>query len=70
MIGGQLSSWGDTVEKSFETPAVGRSDEFEKIRRRLPYISENTWNISKRTDFDSAADTLCAADKVLDALTR
>ena len=69
MTGGQLSSWGDTIEKSFDSPAEGRSDEFEKIRRRLPYISENTWNKAKRTDFETLSDALASADRVLSELT-
>lgn len=68
MVGGQLSSWGDSVEKGFPTPEAGRDEEMSKVRRRLPYISENTWNKAKRTDFADAAAALEAADCLFDKI--
>lgn len=52
IIGGQLNSWGDTIEKSFDTPQDGHDDEFEKISERLPAIAENCWNREKRITFE------------------
>lgn len=65
IIGGQLSSWGDSIEKAFPSPEAGRADELSKIRRRLPYISENTWNKARRTDFDGISEALSVTDKLL-----
>lgn len=68
IIGGQLSSWGDSVEKAFPTPEDGRADEMLRVRRRLPYISENTWNKARRADFDDVSAVVDITDKLLSAI--
>ncbi len=65
VLGGQLNVWGDTVGKAFPTLEDGLADEQRKVRARLPYIMENTWNRDKQRSFDrvqeaaEAADALC-----------
>ena len=68
IIGGQLSSWGDSVEKGFPTPEAGRDEEMAKVRRRLPYISENTWNKAKRADLAGTTAAVNAADSLFDRI--
>ncbi|MBQ8474139.1 MAG: family 20 glycosylhydrolase, partial [Clostridia bacterium] len=59
IIGGQLNSWGDFVEKAdyYEHGSIGRYDGLMKVTERLPFIAENTWNVDKRNDYNS----VCAA---------
>lgn len=63
LIGGQLNSWGDFVEKTdyYENGALGRADGLKSVAERLPFISENTWNKEKRKSYE---DTKAAADHV------
>ncbi len=63
IIGGQLNSWGDFVEKTdyYETGALGRVDGLRSVAARLPYISENTWNTDKRKTYEEVSQ---AADHV------
>ncbi len=66
VLGGQLHAWGDTVEKAFPSLEEGLADEQMKIRQRLPYVMENTWNRDKRVSYDrmleaaAYTDALCA----------
>lgn len=66
VLGGQLHAWGDTVEKAFPSLKEGLADEQMKIRQRLPYVMENTWNRDKRVSYDrmleasAYTDALCA----------
>lgn len=55
-VGGQLSSWGDVIEKDFPSVEAGHKDELEKILDRLPAIAENTWNKEKITCLKSFAE--------------
>ena len=68
VIGGQLSSWGDTIESAFPSVEAGHADEMKKIRERLPYIGENVWNRDKLTDFASLRKVKEKLDPVLDRL--
>lgn len=70
MIGGQLSSWGDTIEKAFPTKEDGHRDELEKIRERLPFISENLWNREKIRAFPDINAALRETDVVLGKLLK
>ena len=58
IIGGQLNSWGDFVEKKeyYETGAKGRADGLKSVADRLPFIAENTWNVDKRKTFDEVKE--------------
>ncbi len=62
VLGGQLHAWGDTVEKAFPSLEAGLSDEQMKIRQRLPYVMENTWNLDKQRSFDQVQEAAAAAD--------
>ncbi len=62
VLGGQLHAWGDTVEKAFPSLEEGLADEQMKIRQRLPYIMENTWNRDKQRSFDQVREAAEAAD--------
>lgn len=57
IIGGQLNSWGDFVEKTeyYENGAKGREDGLRTVAERLPYIAENTWNVEKRKNYDEVS---------------
>ncbi len=56
-IGGQLNSWGDFVEKTdyYENGAVGRADGLRTVAAKLPFISENTWNVDKRKTYEEVS---------------
>ncbi len=58
LIGGQLNSWGDFVEKTdyYENGSLGRADGLRTVAARLPYIAENTWNTEKRKSYAEASD--------------
>ena len=68
MIGGQLCSWGDTIEKAFPSKEDGHLDELKKIRERLPFISENVWNTEKRSAFSDLSDAVRETDLILGKL--
>ncbi len=68
VIGGQLSSWGDAINKDFPTLEDGLADEFEKICRRAPAIAENTWNREKRRDFADFKEAASRVDKLFELI--
>ncbi len=68
VLGGQLHAWGDTVEKAFPTLEAGLADEQMKIRQRLPYVMENTWNRDKQRSFDQVQEAAEAADDLCERI--
>ena len=58
IIGGQLNSWGDFVEKKdyYESGELGRADGLRSVAARLPYTSENTWNTDKRKTYEEVSN--------------
>ena len=62
VLGGQMCVWGDTVGKAFPTLEDGLADEHRKVRDRLPFVMENTWNREKIRAFDRVRDAADGAD--------
>ena len=58
IMGGQLNSWGDFVEKTdyYATGKLGRADGLRSVAERLTYIAENTWNTDKRKSYDDVSE--------------
>lgn len=68
VIGGQLSSWGDTIESAFPSKEAGHEDEMNKIRERLPFISENLWNREKISTYADVSKGVSKTEELLDRL--
>ena len=58
IMGGQLNSWGDFVEKTdyYANGSLGRADGLRSVADRLPFIAENTWNTDKRKSYDDVSE--------------
>lgn len=53
IIGGQLLAWGDHILREYPNVIDGVREEKKCIAERLPMLAENTWNITKVTDYES-----------------
>ncbi|MBQ9780874.1 MAG: beta-N-acetylhexosaminidase [Clostridia bacterium] len=51
--GGQLLAWGDHIPTRFENIDDGVRAEFDLMAERASALSENTWNVEKRCDFEA-----------------
>ena len=56
------------MEKAFPTLEAGLADEQMKIRQRLPYVMENTWNRDKQRSFDQVQEAAEAADDLCERI--
>ncbi len=61
IIGGQILAWGDFIVTRFDPIIEGIKEEKLRLMERLPVLSERTWNVQKRKeyqDFQAVVDVL------------
>ncbi len=51
--GGQLLAWGDHIPRVYSDIDEGVKAEFDLMAERASALSENTWNVEKRCDFEA-----------------
>lgn len=66
--GGQLLAWGDHIPKQYDDIDDGVKAEFDLMAERASALSENTWNVEKRCDFEAFRLRLDHIDHLLAAL--
>ena len=66
--GGQLLAWGDHIPTRFDNIDDGVQAEFDLMAERASALSENTWNIEKRCDFEAFSQRFHHVNQLLNAL--
>lgn len=66
--GGQLLAWGDHIPRVYSNIDEGVKAEFDLMAERASALSENTWNVEKRCDFDAFSARADRAAKLLSLL--
>lgn len=52
IIGGQLLAWGDFIVTRFDPIIEGIKEEKQRLLERLPVLSERTWNVQKKVEYE------------------